>query len=245
MYVAVMTSTRPTALGTAHEVDLDTGSVRYFENGPRDGQTVVFVHGLLVNADLWRHVVPAVVDAGLHTYTVDWPLGSHSIPVPNADLSPPGIADLIAAFLERLDLTDVTIVANDTGGAITQILMTRHPERIGRVVLVSCDAFERFFPPAFAFLPVLAKAPGSMAALTQIVRHKLLQGVETARTVGDRRVLPRPEPTQPGDPQGPGPLPQDGQQEAHARRCREADRLRQARPAGLGRRGEAVPDLAG
>lgn len=170
-----MTSTRPTALGTAHEVDLGTGSVRYFENGPRDGQTVVFVHGLLVNADLWRHVVPAVVDAGLHTYTVDWPLGSHSIPVPNADLSPPGIADLIAAFLERLDLTDVTIVANDTGGAITQILMTRHPERIGRVVLVSCDAFERFFPPAFAFLPVLAKAPGSMAALTQIVRPKLLQ----------------------------------------------------------------------
>lgn len=176
MYVALMTpTTRPEALGVVHEVDLGSGTVRYFENGAIEGRVVVFVHGLLVNADLWRHVVPAAVEAGLHTYTVDWPLGSHSIPMPEADLTPPGVADLIAAFLEKLDLNDVTIVANDTGGAITQILMTRHPERIGSVVLASCDAFERFFPPVFAFLPVLAKAPGSMAALTQIVRPKLMQ----------------------------------------------------------------------
>lgn len=166
---------RPAALGTPHELDLGTGTVRYFENGPADGPVVVFVHGLLVNADLWRHIVPDAVAAGLHTYTVDWPLGSHAIPVPGADLTPPGVADLIAEFLDRLDLNDVTIVANDTGGAISQVLMTRRPERIGRVMLVSCDAFERFFPPAFAFLPVLAKAPGSIAALTQIVRPKLLQ----------------------------------------------------------------------
>jgi pimeloyl-ACP methyl ester carboxylesterase len=176
MYVAIMTpTTRPEALGVVHEVDLGSGTVRYFENGAIEGRVVVFVHGLLVNADLWRKVVPDAVAAGLHTYTVDWPLGSHSIPVPDADLTPPGVADLIAEFLERLDLTDVTIVANDTGGAITQILMTRHPERIGRVVLASCDAFERFFPPAFAFLPALAKAPGTMAALTQIVRPKIMQ----------------------------------------------------------------------
>ncbi len=176
MYVAFMTpTTRPEALGIVHEVDLGSGTVRYFENGAIEGRVVVFVHGLLVNADLWRHVVPAAVEAGLHTYTVDWPLGSHSIPVPEADLTPPGVADLIAAFLEKLDLTDVTIVANDTGGAITQILMTRHPERIGGVVLATCDAFERFFPPAFALLPALAKAPGSMAALTQVIRPKLMQ----------------------------------------------------------------------
>lgn len=158
-----------------HEIDLDTATLRYFENGAIEGGAVVFVHGLLVNADLWRHIVPAAAEAGLHTYTVDWPLGSHLIPVPEADLTPTGVADLIADFLDRLDLADVTIVANDTGGAITQILMTRHPERIGRVVLVSCDAFERFFPPAFALLPVLAKVPGSMSALTQIVRPKLMQ----------------------------------------------------------------------
>ena len=108
------------------EVDLGpTTRIRYWERG--DGAPVVFVHGLTVNADLWRKVVPQVAAAGLRCIAPDWPLGSHDIAVPDADLSPPGVAALIAAFLERLDLHDVTIVANDTGGAITQILMTEHP----------------------------------------------------------------------------------------------------------------------
>src|SRR4051794_35366853 len=119
MYVAGMT--RPLELGTSHDLTLSTGTVRYFENGPADGPVVVFIHGLLVNADLWRKVVPGVVAAGLRTYTADWPLGSHSLPMPDADLTPPGVADLIAEFLDTLDLHDVTHVANDTGGAITQI----------------------------------------------------------------------------------------------------------------------------
>jgi pimeloyl-ACP methyl ester carboxylesterase len=78
-----------------------------------------------------------------------------------ADLSPPGLAELIADFLAALELTDVTVVANDTGGALVQVLMALHPERIGRVVLASCDALERFFPPLFGFLPVMARFPGS------------------------------------------------------------------------------------
>ncbi len=176
-----MTSTtRPAALGATHELALSTGTVRYFENGPPEGPPVVFIHGLLVNADLWRKVVPDAVAAGLHTYSVDWPLGSHSIPMPDAELTPPGIADLIAEFLEKLDLTEVTLVANDTGGAITQILMTRRPERVARVVLASCDAFERFFPPTFAPLPVLAHVPGFLAVLTQAVRVKAVQGLPMA-----------------------------------------------------------------
>lgn len=173
-------SPRPASLGTEHEIVLGPGKVRYFENGPSDGPVVVFVHGLLVNADLWRNVVPDAVAAGLHTYTVDWPLGSHSIPMPDADLTPPGVADLIAAFLDQLDLKDVTVVANDTGGAITQVLMTRHPERIGGVVLASCDAFERFFPPTFAPLPKLAHVPGFLALLTQAVRLKPIQKLPIA-----------------------------------------------------------------
>lgn len=192
MYVDGMTPTpRPAALGTAHELALSTGTARYFENGPSDGPVVVFVHGLLVNADLWRKVLPDMVAAGLHTYTVDWPLGSHSIPVPDADLTPPGVADLIAEFLEALDLNDVTIVANDTGGAITQVLMTRHPERIGSVVLASCDAFERFFPPTFAPLPVLAHVPGFLAVLTQAVRVPVIQRLPVAFGWVAKRLPPR------------------------------------------------------
>jgi pimeloyl-ACP methyl ester carboxylesterase len=60
--------------------------------------------------------------------------------------------------MDRMELTDVTIVANDTGGALTQLLLTRRPERVARVVLTPCDAFENFLPPAFRPLQWLAKA---------------------------------------------------------------------------------------
>jgi pimeloyl-ACP methyl ester carboxylesterase len=172
---------RTDALGTVHEVELPMGRIRYRERG--EGPPVVFVHGLLVNADLWRAVVPGVADAGFRCIAPDWPLGSHEVAVPHADLSPPGLAALIAAFLDRLDLSDlsdVTIVANDTGGALTQILMAEHPERLGRVVLTPSDSFERFFPPVFAPLPTVAGIPGSMWLLAQLLRVRALHRLPVA-----------------------------------------------------------------
>ena len=167
--------TRPPALGTPRDVTLSDATVRIFESGPSDGPPVVFVHGLLVNADLWQHVVPRLAEAGLRSIAVDWPLGSHELPVPDADLTPPGVADLVAELLEVLDLRDVTVVGNDSGGAITQILMTRQPERIGRVVLTPSDSFERFFPPLFAALPIAARVPGAAKVLTQALRARWVQ----------------------------------------------------------------------
>lgn len=161
------------ALGIPREVTLSEGRIRYRERG--DGPPVVFVHGLLVNADLWRNVVPRVAGSGFRCIAPDWPFGSHEVAVPKADLSPPGAAALMASFLDRLDLRDATVVANDTGGAITQILMADHPERVGRVVLTSSDCLERFFPPTFATLPQLARVPGSMWVLAQLIRVRALQ----------------------------------------------------------------------
>jgi pimeloyl-ACP methyl ester carboxylesterase len=94
---------------------------------------------------------------------------------PDADLSPPGVARLIADFLEALDLEDVTIVANDTGGALTQILMVNHPERIGRVVLTPSDCFESFFPPVFSPLPRLLRVPGMTWVVTRLMGIKALE----------------------------------------------------------------------
>lgn len=167
--------TRPPELGTPRDVTLSNATVRIFEHGPSDGPPVVFVHGLLVNADLWQHVVPRLAEAGLRSVAVDWPLGSHDLPVPDADLTPPGVADLVAELLEALDLRDVTVVGNDSGGAITQILMTRQPERLGRVVLTPSDSFERFFPPLFAALPIAARVPGAAKVLTQALRARWVQ----------------------------------------------------------------------
>jgi pimeloyl-ACP methyl ester carboxylesterase len=83
----------------------------------------------------------------------------------DADLSPYGIAATIAGFLEALDLEDVTIVGNDSGGAMSQVLATRHPERIGRLVLTNCDTHENFPPGIFKAMPRIAALPGGMSAL--------------------------------------------------------------------------------
>jgi pimeloyl-ACP methyl ester carboxylesterase len=160
-------------LGVEKTVELSAGTIRYRERG--SGPAVVFVHGLLVNGDLWRDVVPAV-SRGYRCLAPDWPLGSHSVPVrAGADLSPPGVASLIGEFLEALDLTDVALVANDTGGALTQILMTTNPERIGRVVLTPSDSFERFFPPPFSVLPRLLRVPGQTWLMSRVMQVKSLR----------------------------------------------------------------------
>ena len=93
---------------------------------------------------------------------------------PDADLTPYGVAATIAAFLEALDLDDVTIVGNDSGGAMSQVLVTRHPERIGRLVLTNCDTHENFPPGIFKTLPKVAALPGGMAILTAPFRIGVL-----------------------------------------------------------------------
>lgn len=123
------------------------------------GPVLLFVHGALVDGRLWSPVVDRL--SATHRCVVpDWPLGSHRIPAPRADLTPPGVADLIEQFVEKLDLRDVTIVGNDTGGAITQVLCARRPERITRLVLTNCDALEVFPPPEFAYLRTIQRIPG-------------------------------------------------------------------------------------
>lgn len=180
---------RGEALGEEHVARVPGGSLRYWERG--EGPPVVFVHGLLVNADLWRRVVPAVADAGYRCLAPDWPLGAHELPVPHADLSPPGLAAMIAAFLEELGLSDATIVANDTGGALTQIVMAHHPERIGRVILTPSDSFERFFPPVFSFLPWVARVPGAVTVLSQVLRLRALHRLPFTFGWVSKRPLPR------------------------------------------------------
>jgi pimeloyl-ACP methyl ester carboxylesterase len=163
-------------LARTRKITLDQGELHYVEEG--DGPPVVFVHGVLANADLWRKVLGPIAEAGFRCLAPDWPLGSHPVPMsPDADLTPPGVARLIADFLEALDLRDVLIVANDTGGAITQILMANHPDRIGGVVLTPSDSFERFFPPAFAPLPKLARLPGSGWLLAATLRSKAVRSM--------------------------------------------------------------------
>jgi pimeloyl-ACP methyl ester carboxylesterase len=147
-----------------HEIELPAGRVRYREAG--EGAPVVFVHGFLVDGRLWDGVVDAL-SGRCRCIAPDWPIGAQQIAMsPDADLSPPGIAAIIDSFLGALDLDDVTIVGNDSGGAMSQVLVTRHPERIGRLVLTNCDMYENFPPGIFKAMPAIAKLPGGMTMLS-------------------------------------------------------------------------------
>ncbi len=146
------------------QIDLPAGTVRYREAG--EGKPIVFVHGYLVDGRLWDGVVDRLSDR-FRCLAPDWPIGAQQIAMkPDADLSPYGIAAIIASFLEALDLEDVTIVGNDSGGAMSQVLVTRHPERIGRLVLTNCDLYENFPPGIFKAMPPIAALPGGMAVLS-------------------------------------------------------------------------------
>jgi pimeloyl-ACP methyl ester carboxylesterase len=149
-------SWRSPDLGPARTLELSQGRLRVHIVG--EGPPIVFVHGALVNANLWRKVVPLL--DGFKRVTLDLPLGSHLEPMPGAELSGPGLAALVADAIEALGLDEVTLVGNDTGGAISQMVATQRPERLGRLVLTSCDAFENFPPKLFKAILAPARFPG-------------------------------------------------------------------------------------
>ena len=160
-------------LGEPREIRLPQGTISYRERGT--GEPIVFVHGLVVNGDLWRKVVPDLAD-GRRCIAPDWPLGSHSTPLgEGADLSPPGLARLIADFLAALELENVTLIGNDTGTGLSQIVATEHPERIGRLVLTTGDAFTNFPPHLFKPLILAGYAPATIDAMAAGLRSRRAQ----------------------------------------------------------------------
>lgn len=159
-------------------IDLPHGTVQYRVTGPEkaDASPVVFVHGFLVNATLWTKTADALATAGVRSYAADWPLGSHTIPLGvKVDQSPRGIARQIIAFMEALELDNVTLVGNDTGGAICQFLLDSDASRIGRVVLTNCDAFTNFPPAPFGLLFKSFRSPTAIRVLLAPMRAKAVR----------------------------------------------------------------------
>lgn len=151
------------------EVQLAQGTIRYRDQG--EGPPIVFVHGYLVDGRLWDSTAVELAGRGFRCITPDWPLGAQQSPMdPHADLSPPGIATIISDFLAALDLEAVTIVGSDSGGAMSQVLVTTRPERIARLVLTNCDSHENFPPGIFKLLPPIAKLPGAAQLLALPLR---------------------------------------------------------------------------
>lgn len=173
-----------------NQVTLPQGTIHYTDAGR--GPTVLFVHGLLVDGELWQGVAAPL--ALTHRCIVPtWPLGSHTAPMnADADLSPAGMAKLVADFMVALDLHDVTLVGNDSGGAICQVVAARHPDRVGRLVLTNCDALEVFPPKGFEYLAWLPRIPGLMFLVARAMlylpflrRLKMAYGALTRQPISD------------------------------------------------------------
>ena len=158
----------------SREIELSAGTISYQDTGG-DGPVVLFVHGLLASGMLWAAVVPQLT-GDARCIVPELPLGAHKRPMkPDAELSPRSVAAMLAELIDKLDLHEVTVVGNDTGGAICQLLVTEHPQRIGRLVLTPCDAFEHFFPPAFKPMQLAAKIRGGLALTIQPVRIRAIR----------------------------------------------------------------------
>ena len=149
-------------------VQLASGTVDYEDSGG-DGRVIVFAGGLIMDATLW-HPVVHLIGPEFRCVVPVLPLGGHRRAMnPDADLSLHAIADLLAEFMERLDLHDVILVAVDWGGP--QLTAARHPERIAGLVLLPEEAFDNI-PPGLpgTFAGLAAKMPGGVFAVAQTLR---------------------------------------------------------------------------
>jgi pimeloyl-ACP methyl ester carboxylesterase len=149
------------------QIELSAGTIDYQDTGG-DGPVLVFCHGMPMNETQWRKVVPLL--DGYRCVLPTLPLGGHRRPMaPGADLSQRGIALLLGEFLERLGLDDVTLVLNDWGGG--QFLVSEgKAQRVARLVLVACEAFDNFPPGPAKAAAAVCRVPGAVWLLTRLMR---------------------------------------------------------------------------
>jgi len=175
------------------ELALNQATIEYQAFGPHDSAhpPVLFVHGILVDGQLWRDVAEELGRRGFRCIVPTWPLGSHTIPVKDATaLSLPGVAEIINDAIVALDLSDVTLVGSDTGGGLCQLLVDAHPDRIGRLVLTNCDAFDKCPPFPFGAVFGLLRGPISIRALFGLMR----MGALRSSALGFGLLISQPDP---------------------------------------------------
>ncbi len=147
------------------------GEIEYRDVG--EGPVLVFLHLVLAEASHWDKM-PALLADQYRCIFPTLPMGAHSIPARrDADLSVAGLARAVADLLDTLDVSDVTLVGNDSGGAISQVIAVNHPERLGRVVLTNCDMYDDFPPWMFGYFNLLPMIPGSLALTARLLKVRM------------------------------------------------------------------------
>lgn len=127
-----------------------------------EGPVTLFVHGVFTNGRLWRNCVRRLSD---HRRCISVDLPGHGYTPPTGDPSVWGLADAVGAVIEGVGLSDIHLVGNDTGGAVSQVVLTRDPTRFATFALTNCDT-EGNFPPR-AFLPAVWAAKAGLFPLSK------------------------------------------------------------------------------
>jgi pimeloyl-ACP methyl ester carboxylesterase len=150
-------------------VELPHGPLHYTESGT--GAPIVFLHGYLMGGGLWEPVT-RLLEGQFRCLVPELPFGAHPAPMrPDADLTAAGLGRLVADFLGALDLSGVTLVGNDSGVAVAQVVAARHAERLGGLVLATGDAFDNFPPKLFR--PLIAAArTGTLTSLIALLKTR-------------------------------------------------------------------------
>ena len=151
---------------TTATVVVDDAEIEYTDTGA--GNPLVFVHGAYVTGAVWDDIIARL--SGKHRCVAPtWPFGAQRRPLgPEVDVGVVAAGQRIIGLLERLDLRDVTLVANDSGGGIVLSALGIPGldwSRVSRLVFTNCDSFEHFPPKAFAPLVKLCRVNNDAAGL--------------------------------------------------------------------------------
>ena len=156
------------------QVQTQSGPASYIDTGG-PGRVALFVHGLGTSSYLWRHVIDQL-DGQRRCVAVDLPLHGQTPAAADQDFTLPGFARFLAEFCEGLELNDVDLVANDTGGAISQVFATGHPELLHTLTLTNCEAHNNL--PPKVLLPAVWLAHMGLAAR---ISPRLLRDIRRGR----------------------------------------------------------------
>jgi len=152
-----------------HSVHTASGLISYTEQGT--GPVALFVHGVLLNGYLWRHQLSDLSDIR-RCIAIDLLAHGNTEISPEQDVSVTANAKMLKEFLDALNIDQVDLVGNDSGGGIVQIFAALYPERVRTLTLTDCDTHDNWPPEAFKPFLAMAAAGGLRGALESMLADK-------------------------------------------------------------------------
>ncbi len=167
-----------------------SGPASYVDTGG-PGRPVLFVHGVGTSSYLWRNVI-GLLDGERRCVAIDLPLHGHTPAAADQDFTLPGLARFVADCCDALELTDFDMVANDTGGAVTQVFAAGHAERLHTLTLTNCEAHNNV-PPKLLWPAVLLAHMGLAARITPRLVRDIPRGKKRVYGSGYQDVTKLPD----------------------------------------------------